>query len=37
MTWKNIEEFAIYGLILLLCAAIGWAVVVVGLSLLGVL
>lgn len=37
MTWRKIEEFAVCELVLLIGAAIGWAVVVVGLSLLGVL
>lgn len=34
---KKIEDFAVSSLIMLTCMAIGWAVVVVGLSLLGVL
>lgn len=34
---KRVEEFAVYSLILLAGMAIGWAVVVVGLSILGVL
>lgn len=37
MKMKDLEEFAIYSLILMGVMAIGWAVCVVGLSLLGVL
>ena len=37
MSWKNIEEFAISGIVILTCMAIGWAVVVGGLWMLGVL
>lgn len=34
---KDIEEFAVYSLILMGLMAIGWAVCVVGLGILGVL
>ena len=34
---KDLEEFAVYSLIMLTCMAIGWAVCYVGLSVLGVL
>ena len=37
MKMKDVEEFAAYSLILLTGMAIGWAVVVSGLWLLGVL
>ena len=37
MSWRDIEEFAISGLVVLGCMAIGWAVVVGGLWMLGVL
>lgn len=37
MKWKDIEEFAISGIVILTCMAIGWAVVVGGLWMLGVL
>ena len=34
---KKVEEFAVYGLILLGCMTIGWLVAVSGLWLLGVI
>ena len=34
---KDIEEFAVYSLILLGCMAVGWTIVVSGLWMLGVL
>lgn len=37
MSWKDIEDFAVSGIVILTCMAIGWAVCVVGLGLLGVL
>ena len=37
MSWKDIEEFAVSGIVILTCMAIGWAVVVSGLWILGVL
>lgn len=37
MSWKDIEDFAVSGIVILTCMAIGWAVCVVGLGILGVL
>ena len=34
---KDIKEFAVYSLILLGAMTVGWAVCVIGLSILGVL
>ena len=28
MTWRDIEDFAVSGIVILTCMAIGWAVVV---------
>ena len=37
MSWKDIEEFAVSGIVILTCMALGWTICVVGLGAMGLL